>query len=330
LPDTADIPLDQLANQFRFSAGQIEDVVATAQDLAEWRRERLAAEDLFVASRAHSNQKLGELATKITPRYQWEDIVLPKDSLAQLREMVNTVRQRPTVYGQWGFGRKQSLGKGLSALFAGESGTGKTMAADIMANELKQDLYKIDLSMLVSKYIGETEKNLNKVFSEAATSNAILFFDEADAIFGKRSEVKDSHDRYANLEISYLLQRMEAYDGVVILATNLRSNLDEAFTRRLHFIVEFPFPEAPDRERIWQVNVPTKTPLADGVDFNLLARRYRLAGGNIRNIIMAAAFLAARDGEEVGMVHLFHATRREYQKIGRLVEEGQFELDGAG
>ncbi|MGD2076890.1 MAG: ATP-binding protein [Chloroflexota bacterium] len=318
--------LAQLANQFLFSPGQIEDVVATARDLARWNGEPLCLQDLFAASRAHSNQKLVALATKIVPRYRWEDIVLPPDTLAQLREMVNTVRQRPLVYETWGFGKKQALGKGLSALFAGESGTGKTMAADIMAGELGQDLYKIDLSMLVSKYIGETEKNLNRVFTEAETSNAILFFDEADAIFGKRSEVKDSHDRYANIEISYLLQRMESYDGVVILASNLRGNLDEAFTRRLHFIVEFPFPEVADREIIWRVNFPPETPIADDVDFRLLARRFRLAGGNIRNIIMAAAFLAAEEGKEVSMAQLLHGTRREFQKIGRLIDDELFVL----
>jgi AAA+ superfamily predicted ATPase len=318
------LPIDHLANHFRFAPGQIADVVGTAQDLAEWRSEPMSVQDLFTASRDHSNQKLADLATKITPRYQWEDIVLPRDTIAQLQEMVNTVSQRQTVYGKWGFGKKLSLGKGLSALFTGESGTGKTMAADIMAGVLGLDLYKIDLSMLVSKYIGETEKNLSKVFTEAETSNAILFFDEADAIFGKRSEVKDSHDRYANVEISYLLQRMEAYDGAVILATNMRANLDDAFTRRLHFIVEFPFPEAPDREFIWKVNFPKETPIDDGVDYRLLAERYRIAGGNIRNIIMASAFLAADDGQIIGMDHLFHAARREYQKIGRLIDEALF------
>jgi len=197
-----------------------------------------------------------------------------------------------------------------------------------MAGVLGLDLYKVDLSTVVSKYIGETEKNLDRIFTEAATSNAILFFDEADAIFGKRSEVKDSHDRYANIEISYLLQRMEAYDGVVILATNLRANLDDAFTRRLHFVVEFPFPDAADRERIWQVNFPQETPLMSDVDFNLLAQRFRLSGGNIRNIILAAAFLAAEDGQPVGMVHLLRAAQREYQKMGRLIEEKLFTLPG--
>lgn len=320
----AGLPLEAVANQFLFTPGQIEAAAAAARDLAQWRGEPLAEADLFAAARAHSNQKLGALASKIQPRYTWDDIILPADTLTQLREMVNTVRQRPTVYGAWGFDRKLALGKGLNALFAGESGTGKTMAADVMAGALGLDLYKIDLSALVSKYIGETEKNLDRIFTEAATSNAILFFDEADAIFGKRSEVKDSHDRYANIEISYLLQRMEAYDGVVILATNLRANLDEAFTRRLHFAIEFPFPQPADRERIWRVNVPPETPLAEDVDWPLLAERFELAGGSIRNIILAAAFLAAEDDKAVGLRHLLHATRREYQKMGRLIEESLF------
>jgi AAA+ superfamily predicted ATPase len=322
------LDLTGVANQFHFTPGQIADAVATARDLAFWRNERIGEDLLFIACRDHSNQKLSTLATKIRPRYRWEDIVLPWDTRQQLQEMVNMVRHRPLVYGQWGFDRKLALGKGLNALFAGESGTGKTMSADIMAGQLGLDLYKIDLSTLVSKYIGETEKNLNRIFTEAATSNAILFFDEADAIFGKRSEVKDSHDRYANIEISYLLQRMEAYDGVVILATNMRSNLDEAFTRRLHFIIEFPFPEAADREIIWRVNFPPETPLAGDVDYRLLAERFRLAGGNIRNIIMAAAFLAAEAGETVAMAHLLHATRREYQKMGRLIDETLFMVEG--
>ena len=319
-----DLPLESVANHFRFTPGQIENTVATAYDFARWRNEQVTLEDLFIACRQHSNQNLQNLATKIHVRYTWNDIVLPADTLNQLQEMVNTIHRRPTVYGQWGFDKKLALGKGLSALFAGESGTGKTMSADIISGELGLDLYKIDLSTVISKYIGETEKNLDRIFTEAATSNAILFFDEADAIFGKRSEVKDSHDRYANIEISYLLQRMEMYDGVVILATNLRGNLDEAFTRRLHFAIEFPFPEENERERIWQVNFPAETPIASDIDFNLLATRYPLAGGNIRNIILAAAFLAAEVDEQVGMKHLFHATRREYQKIGRLIDEKLF------
>jgi AAA+ superfamily predicted ATPase len=326
LAETGAPPLDvtAVANQFRFSAGQIRDAAASAVDLARWQQTALTSDELFAASRAHSNQKLGALATKINPRFTWNDIVLPVDTLAQLREMVNTVRHRPRVYHDWGFAKRLALGRGLNALFAGESGTGKTMAVDVMAGELGLELYKIDLSAVVSKYIGETEKNLNQIFHEAETSNAILFFDEADALFGKRSEVRDSHDRYANVEISYLLQRMEAFDGVVILATNLRANLDEAFTRRLHYVVEFPFPEAEDRTRIWQVNVPPDVPLADDVDWADLAQRFRITGGNIRNIILAASFLAAEEESALALRHLLHAARREYQKLGRLIDDTLF------
>ena len=328
--DHVDVVVEGVASYFRFTPGQIEDAIATARDLARWQDEPLSEEHLFAASRAHSNQRLGTLATKIKPRYRWGDIVLPDDTFQQLQEMVNMVRQRGTVFFEWGFDRKLALGKGLYALFAGEPGTGKTMAAEIMAGELGLDLYKIDLSTLVSKYIGETEKNLDRIFTEAATSNAILFFDEADAIFGKRSEVKDRHDRYANIEISYLLQRMETYEGVVILATNLRANMDDAFTRRLHFAIEFPFPEPADRERIWRVTFPSDTPLDPAVDFALLARRFRITGGNIRNVILAAAFLAADEKQMVGMRQLLHATRREFQKMGRLIDDRQFRLPERG
>jgi SpoVK/Ycf46/Vps4 family AAA+-type ATPase len=194
------------------------------------------------------------------------------------------------------------------------------MAAEVIAAELGLDLYKIDLSSVVSKYIGETEKNLERIFNEAESSNAILFFDEADALFGKRSEVRDAHDRYANIEISYLLQRMEAYDGVTILATNLGANLDEAFTRRLQFAIDFPFPDEADRLRIWQTLFPADVPTRSELDLALLARRFELAGGNIRNILVSAAYLAAADGGSMTMEHLLHGTRRELQKMGRLLD----------
>jgi SpoVK/Ycf46/Vps4 family AAA+-type ATPase len=225
------------------------------------------------------------------------------------------------VMGTWGVGRKLASSNGVTILFAGPPGTGKTMAAEVIASELGLDLYKIDLSTIVSKYIGETEKNLERIFGEAQSSNAILFFDEADAIFGKRSEVKDAHDRYANIEVSYLLQRMEAYDGVTILATNLRANLDDAFTRRLQHAVDFPFPEEEYRLRIWQTLFPPDVPRQPDLDFAPLAKRFKLAGGNIRNVIVGAAFLAAADGGSVTMSHLLHGTRREMQKMGRLMNE---------
>ena len=246
--------------------------------------------------------------------------------MALLREICNQVRYRAQVYDTWGFDRKLSLGKGLNVLFAGPSGTGKTMAAEIMARELGLDLYKIDLSTIVSKYIGETEKNLARIFAEAETSNAILFFDEADALFGKRSEVRDSHDRYANIEISYLLQRMEEYDGVAILASNLSKNMDDAFVRRMRFTVEFPFPDEDSRRRIWEGIWPAETPRRPGLDLADMARRFDLPGGAIRNIAVAAAFLAADDGQAVGMGHLMRATQREYQKMGKLTTAAEYRV----
>ena len=313
--------VDAVAGRFLLTGGQIRDAVATARDLAAQRGSQVAGADLFAAARAHSNPGLATLARKIVPRYGWSDIVLPPDQVALLREIIATVRERSWVLEEWGVGKKLASSPGITILFAGPPGTGKTMAAEIMAAELGLDLYKIELSAVVSKYIGETEKNLERIFAEAATSNAILFFDEADALFGKRSEVRDSHDRYANIEISYLLQRMEAYEGVTILATNLRANLDQAFTRRLQFAVDFPFPEEADRLRIWQTLFPPDVPRAADVDLAFLARRHKLAGGSIRNIIVAAAYLAAADGGPVTMADLLHSTRRELQKMGRLVEE---------
>jgi len=318
-----------LANKFRFSGGQIRDAATTAQNLAQRRSPEdtpMEMADLLEACRLQSNRKLAALATQIVPRHRWSDIILPADKLSQLREICNAVEYRSLVYDQWGFDDKLSLGRGLSLLFSGPSGTGKTMGAEILAGELGLDLYKIDLSTVVSKYIGETEKNLARIFAEAATSNAILFFDEADALFGKRSEVRDSHDRYANIEINYLLQRMEEYEGTVILATNLRRNMDEAFVRRIQFTIEFPFPSAEQRLAIWQGIFPRQMPHA-GLDLEFMARRFEITGGSIRNIALAAAFLGAADGGCVTMQHLIHAMRQEYQKMGKVVMEGEFARD---
>jgi hypothetical protein len=320
------LDLAALAGQFALTSAKIRDAFATARDRAAQDGRPLEERDLLWSARAYSNPRLSGLARKIVSRYSWTDIVLPNDQMTLLREIVDTVRGRPVVLGEWGVGNKLASSSGVTVLFAGPPGTGKTMAAEVIAGELGLDLFKIDLSTVVSKYIGETEKNLERIFEEAQTSNAILFFDEADAIFGKRSEVKDAHDRYANLEISYLLQRMEIYDGVAILATNLRANLDEAFTRRLQFSVHFPFPEEAYRLRIWETLFPPGVPRDTDVDFDLLARRFRLAGGNIRNIIVSAAYLAAADGRAVTMAHLLHGTRRELQKMGRLVNEADMAI----
>jgi SpoVK/Ycf46/Vps4 family AAA+-type ATPase len=235
------------------------------------------------------------------------------------------VRHRVRVFDDWGFGQKLRIGKGLSALFSGRPGTGKTLAAEVMAASLELDLYAVDLSQVVSKYIGETEKNLSRIFQEAEDSNAILFFDEADALFGKRTEVADAHDRYANVETSYLLQRMEAYGGMVILASNLRENMDDAFLRRIRFVVEFPFPDATQRRAIWQAHFPADAPVADDVDLDLLAERMQVAGGHIKNIVLSAAFFAAANGQVIAMEHVLRGARREYEKIGKLWDPRLFE-----
>ncbi|MBP8001127.1 MAG: ATP-binding protein [Chloroflexi bacterium] len=315
------IDLEGVAGQFALTTGQLRDVINTAKDLAGQNGRVIDNKHLFAAARAHSNPRLATLAKKITPRHRWQDLILPPDQLDILHELLNTVRKRPFVLQEWGLGKRLTASAGITVLFAGPPGTGKTMAAEVLAGEMGLDLYKINLSSVVSKYIGETEKNLEKIFNEAESSNAILFFDEADAIFGKRSEVKDAHDRYANIEVSYLLQRMESYDGVTILATNLRANLDDAFMRRLQFALDFPFPDIKDRRRIWETLFPTSLPREADLDFGRLAESFRLAGGNIRNIIVSAAYLAATNGQKVTMEHLLHGTRRELQKMGRLVDE---------
>jgi AAA+ superfamily predicted ATPase len=323
LPEAA---LDALAQRFRMTAGQIVNAVDVAAGRAMWRGAATQEEppavpalgELFAGAREQSGRELERLTRKVEPRQGWDDLVLSPDDAAQLREIAEQAKLRQLVFGAWGFDRKLSGGKGLTALFAGPPGTGKTMAAEVIAGELRLDLYKIDLAHVVSKYIGETEKNLDRVFRAAENATVVLFFDEADALFGKRSEVRDSHDRYANIEIAYLLQKMDEYEGVAILATNLRQNLDEAFVRRLQFVVEFPFPAEDYRRRIWQVTFPRETPIGADVDFAVLAREVKLAGGNIRNIAVAAAFRAAAQGVPVGMDHLLHAARREHEKLGRI------------
>jgi SpoVK/Ycf46/Vps4 family AAA+-type ATPase len=321
-----DIDWDDLAIKFRLTPGAMECAIEVARNHARLRglEAQVTRDDLYFGCHSQSNQNLAKLARKLAPHYTWSDIVLPKNSLAQLRELCQQVRHRRTVYTTWGFDRKLSLGKGLCVLLYGQSGVGKTMAVEIIANELRLEVYKIDLSTVVSKYIGETEKNLSRIFQEAETSNAVLFFDEADALFGKRTEVKDAHDRYANIEINYLLQRMEEFDGLVILATNLRKNIDEGFFRRMHFAIEFPFPDTAQRYRIWKQHLPDTAPLAGDIDVDHLAERFPFAGGNIRNVVVNAAFLAAANSGEIHMEQLICATRREYEKIGRLCTDTEF------
>jgi hypothetical protein len=309
--------IETLVSQFRLSASSIQ--AASAE--AALRDEVNLGSSLWNVCRTLARPHLDDLAQRIEPVATWDDLVLPEEQRAIIRNISVHVRQRARVYETWGFSAKGERGLGISALFAGVSGTGKTLAAEVLATQLRLDLYRIDLSQVVSKYIGETEKNLRRVFEAAEAGGAILLFDEADALFGKRSEVKDSHDRYANIEISYLLQRMEAYRGLAILTTNMINALDVAFLRRIRFIVHFPFPDASQRAEIWRRVFPQATPL-ENLDMSKLAC-LNVPGGNIRNIALNAAFLAADEGAPVRMAHLLQAARAEYGKLEKSLSEAE-------
>ena len=309
--------VDALSEQFRLSAKTIHYTSASTGALAG----TAEPDHLWNVCRSLARPRLEDLAQRIIACAGWEDLVLPELQIQTLRQLASQVHHRMKVYETWGFSDKGRRGLGVSALFTGASGTGKTMAAEVLARELALDVYRIDLSAVVSKYIGETEKNLKQVFDAAEEGGVLLLFDEADALFGKRSEVKDSHDRYANIEVSYLLQRMEAYQGLAILTTNSKSALDKAFQRRLRFTVNFPFPDAAQREAIWRGIFPTKTPTL-GLNNNRLAQ-LNVAGGSIRNIALNAAFLAAESKTPVQMVHMLQAARLEAQKIERALSEAE-------
>jgi hypothetical protein len=313
-----------VAGQFRLDGNGVRAACAEARE--ELRRGRGPAGLLWEAGRVHARRALDDLAQRIEPVATWDDLVLPEAQLRMLRQTAAQVRRRATVYQRWGFAARGTRSLGISALFAGPSGTGKTMAAEVLANELRLDLYRIDLSQVVSKYIGETEKNLRRIFDTAEDSGALLLFDEADALFGRRSEVKDSHDRYANIEVSYLLQRMEAYRGLAILTTNMKDALDPSFLRRLRFVVQFPFPDAGARAEIWRRIFPGRTPTA-GLDVERLAR-LQVPGGNIRNIALNAAFLAAEASTSVTMAHVLNAARTEYAKLERTPSRAELEEVG--
>jgi hypothetical protein len=315
-----------VAAKFRLSIGQITDAASVARLTALGRGDDIPKPaDLDLGARQASSSRLGELATRLQPAFGWDDLVLPDRPREILQSISAYLRHRDQVLSEWGYQRTLARTQGLKVLFAGESGTGKTMASQVLARELGLELFRIDLATVVSKYIGETEKNLDRIFDAAEGSNAILFFDEADALFGKRSEVHDSHDRYANIEVAYLLQRMELYAGAVILATNFRQNIDDAFLRRLDFVIDFPFPETDDRRRIWRLVLPAEAPVADDVDLEFLAANFKLAGGNIRNASLAAAFLAAEEGGSIAMRHLIRGVALEYGKLGRLTLESDFD-----
>jgi len=310
-----------LAGQFNLGVSDIYSISRSAA-LEPSKNGQSTLDEAWQACLLHTRPQLDVLAQRLEPKATWDDMVLAETELRVLRQIAGQVSQRSKVYDEWGFRSKMNRGLGISALFAGESGTGKTMAAEVIANDLRLNLYRIDLSAVVSKYIGETEKNLRRLFDAAEDGGAILFFDEADALFGKRSEVKDSHDRYANIEINYLLQRMEVYRGLAILATNMKSALDTAFMRRLRFTVNFAFPGPAERKLIWLKVFPPETPTAN-LDFERLAR-HNLTGGSIHNIAVNAAFLAAQAGTPVTMPLVLDAARAEFRKMERTINEADF------
>jgi AAA+ superfamily predicted ATPase len=315
-----------VAAKFRLSIGQIVEAAEVARlAAAAAERELPTPAELDLGARQASSSRLGELASRLPPGFHWDDLVMPERQLELVRSISAYLRHRDRVLSEWGYDKAVARSQGLKVLFAGESGTGKTMAAQVLAAELGLEIFRVDLATIVSKYIGETEKNLDRIFGAAEGSNAILFFDEADALFGKRSEVSDSHDRYANIEVAYLLQKMEGYAGAVILATNFRRNIDDAFVRRLDFVIDFPFPDVEDRRRIWARLLPEDAPLGADLDLDFLAAQFKLSGGAIRNCSLSAAFQAADDGGVIEMRHLVRAVALEYGKQGRLTLEADFE-----
>jgi hypothetical protein len=316
----------QLATRFSLSPGQIHDAIAAARTETLWQsgRDYLTIEDLYRGCRQQCGHRLAKLATKVSNKLAWNDLVLPDKQLSQLRELEIAIKNSTGVLQDWNFASRLPYGRGTTALFSGRSGTGKTMAAGILARELGLDLYKIDLSRVVSKYIGETEKNLDRIFQQAEDSNAMLFFDEADALFGKRSTIKDAHDRYANIEVAYLLQKMEERVGVTILATNLKTNMDEAFVRRIRYSIDFPMPEYAQRLKIWHTSLPANIRLAKDVDLSMLAKSLRVSGGSIMNVCVGAASLAYEPGGEISMKHFLRAAKRELQKLGHQYNENDF------
>lgn len=320
-PESPNGHVDAIVGQFDLGAPEIDALSAEALIGATDGDADSLGSRLWEACRAQTRPGLEDLAQRIRPAAGWDDLVLPEEQLETLREISGQVRHRVKVYEAWGFAVADRRGLGISALFAGASGTGKTMVAEVLANELRLDLYRIDLSQVMSKYIGETEKNLRRVFDAAEEGGAILLFDEADALFGKRSEVNDSHDRYANIEVSYLLQRMESYRGLAILTTNMRDALDAAFLRRIRFLVQFPFPNAAQRAQIWRRIIPADAP-TEGIDIERLAR-LNVPGGSIRNIALTAAFLAADAAEPIRMAHLLRAVRSEYAKLERPLTDAE-------
>ncbi|MFE4590789.1 ATP-binding protein [Streptomyces laurentii] len=319
-----DLDLPDLLSPFLLTPEQIVRSARAAVQSARLEAGPVTAEHVRQGARAQNAAGLDRLARRIEPSVDWDDLVLPPDTEAQLRELTARARHRDHVLGTWSMRPGGGRGRGVAALFAGDSGTGKTMSAEVIASDLGLDLYTVDLATVIDKYVGETEKNLERIFSEAAGVNGVLLFDEADAIFGKRSDVKDAHDRYANVESAYLLQRMESFDGLAILATNLRANLDDAFTRRLDLIIDFPVPDPAQRLLLWDRTLGPHLPRTADLDLDFCAEAFELSGGNIRSIAVTSAYLAAEAASPLTMPMLIHAIQREYQKLGRLTLASEF------
>ena len=317
--DEADV-----TTQFLLSGEQVGRVVEAARLQARLAGETISVDHLRAGARAQNGAGLERLARRIQPDVRWDDLVLAPATADALRELAGRARRRDLVLDSWGMRPGGGRGRGITVLFAGDSGTGKTMSAEVVAHDLGLDLYAVNLATVVDKYVGETEKNLERIFTEADGVNAVLLFDEADALFGKRSEVRDANDRYANIEVAYLLQRMETFDGLAILATNLRANVDEAFARRLDMVVDFPTPDVELRRALWDRCLAAEVPRADDLDLDFCARAFELSGGNIRSIAITAAYLAAAESRPVTMVDLIRGVHREYRKLGRMVVASEF------
>ncbi|MDY0061596.1 MAG: AAA family ATPase [Myxococcota bacterium] len=320
----ADVHASELAEKFKLTGGAIRNALDEAGNIARMRigETRLGRQDIIAGCRAQLTHRLATLGDRVKKSLTWNDLVVPPDTLERLKDIVKYFRRREFIFDEWGFSEKLPHGRGLSILFSGPPGTGKTMVAGIIAHEMEMDLFKIDLSRVVSKFVGETEKNLAKVFGEAKESHSIILFDEADSLFAKRTEVKSSIDRYANLEVNFLLQKIEAFEGITILTTNFEKSIDEAFKRRLNFRLFFPFPDATARTQLWQKILPDKTPRSPDIDWAWLAERYELAGGNIKNAVLRAAFIAADRGTMVDHDCLERAAELEYEEIGKLAKLG--------
>lgn len=320
-----DVKAFEMANKFTFTPGQIMRTKQQANRMMLWKQDdKLTKKEIYTCAYKQIVHDLEKQATLIYAKYNWDDLILPDTEKVMLMNACNQIIYKHVVYNNWGFEKRLAYGKGVSMLFAGPPGTGKTMAARVVANALGIEIYKVNLSQIMSKYIGETEKNLNVLFDEAKKSNVILFFDETDALFGKRTAVKDSHDKNANLETSYLLQKMEEYDGITVMTTNYLENIDSAFFRRISYVIHFPFPDVESRKMIWQNMYPKEVPMSEDIDFDYLAKQFELAGGNIKNVAVTSAFLAAKNNSEISMKHILLAIKYELTKQGKTLLKEDF------